>query len=229
MSYYRFIDKGDGPTKLFLGGVHGREGETTIDFFKSLSYSDFSIGKTFIYNFDNTKYISTIKEEYYESKIGKKIINLINKHKPDFYIELHCYNIKNHEKLISPNRRKSQGVPPLIDLENNVLISSVSPLIRKKYFKMETVCKTLEIPCFNKKFYNESYKKQYNGNEIVYLNNLDKKSKLSVNTYLDIIKILAKVKNREEFQEIMINKYPKQVELAVKYAKEIFGGEFPPF
>ena len=86
MSYYRFIDKGKGPTKLFVGGIHGHEGETTIDFLKSISYSDFSKGKTFIYNFDYTEYISTIKKEYYETKIGKNIINLIKKNNPDFYI-----------------------------------------------------------------------------------------------------------------------------------------------
>jgi hypothetical protein len=109
MSYYRFIDKGEGPTKLFVGGVHGREGETTINFFKSLNFSDFANGKTFIYNFDNTPYISTLKKEYYDSQLGKNIINLIKKHKPDFYTELHCYNIKNYKSLISSNRRESQG------------------------------------------------------------------------------------------------------------------------
>lgn len=145
MSYYRFIDKGEGPTKLFVGGIHAHEGETTIDFFKSLPFSDFSEGKIFIYNFDNTPYISTLKKEYFDSNMGKYIINLIKKHKPDFYTELHCYNIKNHKKLTFKDRMESQGVPPLINLENNVLISSVSPLIRIKYFKMETVCKTLEI------------------------------------------------------------------------------------
>ena len=85
MSYYRFIDKGKGPTKLFVGGIHGQESKTTINFFKSLSYSDFSNGKTFIYNFDNSDYISTLKKEYYDSKAGKEIISLIKKYKPDFY------------------------------------------------------------------------------------------------------------------------------------------------
>ena len=253
MSYYRFIDKGKGPTKLFVGGIHGHEGETTIDFLKSISYSDFSKGKTFIYNFDYTEYISTIKKDYYETKIGKTIINLIKKHNPDFYIELHCYNIKNYENLISPNRRESQGVPPLIDLENHVLISSVSPLIRKKYFKMETICKTLEIPCINKKLYwndlssitegniNKNDIAKYNVNKDIAKNDISKYNvneddnvnnynlNKSFNTYLKIIKILSKVKTRDEFQRIMIKKYPKQVELAVKYAKEIFGEKFPPF
>jgi len=212
MSHYRFIDKGKGPTKLFVGGIHGNEGETTIDFFKSLSYSDFSNGKTFIYNFDNTPYISTLKKEYYDSQIGKYIINLIKKHKVDFYTELHCYNIKNYKKLISSNRREFQGVPPLIELNNHVLISSVSPLIRMKYFQMETVCKTLEIPCFSK-------------------NNFNKKSteKPEANTYLNILKLIAKSDNRKTFEDKMKSLYPKQVKLAIKYSNEIFGENYPPF
>ncbi len=71
MSYYRFIDKGKGPTKLFVGGIHGHEGETTIDFLKSISYSDFSKGKTFIYNFDYTEYISTIKKNIMKLRLVK--------------------------------------------------------------------------------------------------------------------------------------------------------------
>jgi len=212
MSYYRFIDKGKGPTKLFVGGIHGHEGETTIDFLKLLSYSDFSNGKTFIYNFDNTPYISTLKKEYYNSKIGKEIINLIKKHKPDFYTELHCYNIKNYKNLISPNRRDSQGVPPLIELENHVLISSVSPLIRTKYFQMEIVCKTLEIPCSNKNNSNERFAENS-----------------EFNTYLNVLKLIAKSNNRKVFEDKMINLYPKQVKLAIKYSNEIFGKNFPPF
>jgi len=210
MSYVRLIDRGDGPTKLFVGGVHGNEGETTIKFLKSLDINDFSEGKILIYNFDNTPYISTLKKEYYKSKIGYEIINLIKKYDPDFYVELHCYNIKNYEKLISPSRRQSQGVPPLIELENHILISSVSPLIRKKYFKKEAICKTLEIPCLNNK--------QYDNLKI----NLSK-------LYLKIIKIIAKAKNRKEFEDIMLKSYPDQVKLAKDYAKEIFGEDYPPF
>lgn len=118
---------------------------------------------------------------------------------------------------------------------------------------METICKTLEIPCINKKLYwndlnditednivegniveGNLAKGNITKNNIakynVNIDNLnDYNLKPSFNTYLSIIKILSKVKNRDEFQRIMIKKYPKQVELAVKYAKEIFGEEFPPF
>ena len=32
MSYFQYIDNGRGPTKLFLGGLHGNEGKTSIKF-----------------------------------------------------------------------------------------------------------------------------------------------------------------------------------------------------
>ncbi|MDR2967211.1 MAG: DUF2119 domain-containing protein [Methanobacteriaceae archaeon] len=218
MSFFKCINKGKGPTKLFLGGVHGNEGKTTINIFRSLIANDFSNGKNIIYSFDETPYISTLKEEYYFSDIGKEIIAIIKKYKPDFYMELHCYNIKNYNKLISPKRQEIQGVPPLIELKNHVLISSVSPLIRKKYFKKETVCKTLEIPCLNENQSNS------------YFDNIhDYNRRLATKTYLNIVKLIAKSKSREEFEKEMIAFYPKQVELAKKYAKEIFGENYPPF
>jgi hypothetical protein len=36
MVFFRAIDGGDGPTKLFIGGVHGKENYTTLRFFKLL-------------------------------------------------------------------------------------------------------------------------------------------------------------------------------------------------
>lgn len=218
MSFFKCINKGKGPTKLFVGGIHGNEGKTTSSIFKSLINTDFSNGKNIIYNFDETPYISTLKEEYYSSDIGKEIIAIIQRYKPDFYIELHCYNIKNYNRLISPKRREIQGVPPLIDLKNYVLISSVSPLIRKKYFKREAICKTLEMPCFNVNPSNS------------YFNNIpDYNEKLATETYLNIVKLIVKLKNREEFEKEMLSIYPKQVEIAKIYAKEIFGEDYPPF
>jgi hypothetical protein len=214
MSYFKLIDNGKGPTKLFIGGVHGKEGLTTIKFLKSLNPNDFPCGKVIIYNFDESPYISTLKKEYYASSMGKEIIAIIKKYTPDFYIELHCYNVKNYEALLSDSRRDIQGVPPLIELDNKVLISSVSPLIRKKYFKNENVCKTIEIPCFNSNL---------NTNKNGF--NQDSASK----TYMNIIKLIAISKNRNDFNKRVLAIYPKQVDLAIKYAKEIFGENFPPF
>ena len=232
MSFFKCIHKGKGPTKLFIGGVHGNEGKTTNNIFKSLVANDFSNGKNIIYNFDLTPYISTLKEEYYYSKIGKEIIAIIKKYKPDFYTELHCYNIQNYRKLISPKRREFQGVPPLIELKDYVLVSSVSPLIRKKLFKKEAICKTLEMPCLKDTQYN-SYKNlgMSNSNEDNHNSSVEHKyhKKSALETYLNILKLITKSKNRKEFEYIMTAIYPKQVETARKYAKEIFGEDYPPF
>ena len=85
MSYFRYIDKGEGPTKLFIGGVHGNEGVVTLDLVKRLTVDDFCDGQIYIYNFDRTPYISTLKEDFYKSEQGRKIISLIKYYKPDFY------------------------------------------------------------------------------------------------------------------------------------------------
>lgn len=216
MSYFRYIDNGEGPTKLFIGGVHGNEGFTSLKFLKRINEEDLSAGQFYFYNFDRSEYISTIKKEYYESEIGQKILNLIEYFEPDFYTELHCYNLKNYEKLTSMDRYRKTGVPPLIKLGNYVLVSSVSPLIRMTYFSTETVCKTLEFPCFEK--LTPELTKKYNFNE-----------KLAIETYEKLLKLILKSPSREHFENQMLKDYASQVDLAVQYAKKVFGEDFPPY
>lgn len=216
MSYFRYIDNGEGPTKLFIGGLHGNEGVTSLNFIKRIREEDLSSGQFYFYNFDRTPYISTIKKEYYQSELGLKILNLIERFNPDFYTELHCYNLKNYEKLTSMERYKKTGIPPLIKLGNHVLVSSVSPLIRMTYFSTETVCKTLEFPCFEKLT-----------PEIIEKYGFDKK--LACETYERLLKLILKSPSRNHFECQMLKDYAPQVDLAVKYAKKVFGEDFPPY
>lgn len=216
MSYFKYIDNGKGPVKLFIGGVHGNEGVTSLKFIKRIKKSDLSSGQFYFYNFDKTPYISTIKKEYYQSETGLKILNLIKYFSPDFYTELHCYNLKNYEKLTSMERYAKTGVPPLIKLGNHVLVSSVSPLIRMTYFTTDTVCKTLEFPCFEKLT-----------PEIIEKYDFDEKS--AVKTYEDLLKLILKSPSRQFFENEMMKKYSSQVDLAMKYAKKVFGDNFPPY
>ena len=216
MSYFKYIDNGKGPTKLFLGGVHGNEGKTSINFIKSIKHEDLSCGQFYFYNFDKTEYISTIKMEYYESELGQKILNLIKYFEPDFYTELHCYNLKNYDKLTSMERYKKTGVPPLIPAGNHVLVSSVSPLIRMTYFSTDTVCKTLEFPCIEK-LTSESIEK------------FDFDEKLATQRYMDLLKLITKCETRMDFENAMMKKYKSQVYLAMDYAKKVFGEDFPPY
>lgn len=216
MSYFRYIDNGVGPTKLFIGGLHGNEGKTTIKFLKSLKRSDFSQGKIYIYNFDKTEYISTINPSYYKSELGKKVLKLISKIKPDFYIELHCYNIKNFKKLTSMERFAKTGVPPLLDLGEYILLSSISPLIRTKYFNHKTICQTLEFPCLDK--LNPEICKEYDFN-------VEK----SLAIYCKLLRMLAIASSRKYYEISIMKDYLEQAKLAIKYAKLIFGKNFPPY
>ena len=216
MSYFRYIDNGRGPTKLFIGGVHGNEGVTSLKFLKRIDTEDLSAGQFYFYNFDRTPYISTIKKEYYESEIGLKILDLIGELEPDFYTELHCYSLKNYENLTSIRRYEQTGIPPLIKLGNYVLVSSVSPLIRMTYFTTDTVCKTLEFPCFEKLTCEMIEKYDFN---------MD----MAIRTYEDLLKLILKSPSREYFESEMLKSYRPQVDLAIKYAKKVFGSDFPPY
>ena len=216
MSYFRYIDNGDGPTKLFIGGVHGNVGVTSLRFIRRIKEEDLSPGQFYFYNFDKTHYISTIKKEYYDSKLGQKILNLIEYFEPDFYTELHCYSLKNYDRLTSMERYKKTGIPPLIKLGNHVLVSSVSPLIRMSYFSTETVCKTLEFPCVEK--LNPFVVEKYGFDE-----------KLAVETYEKLLKLILISPSRQHFEAEMMRRYKDQVDLAIRYAKKVFGEDFPPY
>jgi len=216
MSYFRYVDNGEGPVKLFIGGAHGNEGVTSLRFLKRIKDEDLSPGQFYFYNFDKTPYISTIKKEYYQSELGLRILDLIEYFEPDFYTELHCYNLKNYDKLTSMERYKKTGVPPLIKLGNHVLVSSVSPLIRMTYFSTDTVCKTLEFPCVEK--LNSETARKYG---------FDKN--LAVKTYEDLLKLILKSPSRKYFEDEMMKHYRPQVDLAVLYAQKVFGEDFPPY
>lgn len=216
MSFFKYIDNGKGPTKLFLGGVHGNEGKTSIKFIKKLKQEDLSSGQFYFYNFDKTKYMSTIKKEYYESDLGQRILKLINYFEPDFYTELHCFDLSHYDKLTSMDRYKRTGVPPLIPAGNHVLVSSVSPLIRMTYFSTDTVCKTLEFPCIEK-LTPEIMKKH------------DFDMDLAIERYMDLLRLITKCETRMDFEYAMMKKYKTQVKLAMNYAKKVFGEDFPPY
>ena len=221
MSYFRYIDNGEGPTKLFIGGVHGDEGKDVLPLIKLLSDDDFSSGQIYIYNFDKTPYISTIHKEFYQSEQGRKILGLIDYYKPDFYTELHSYNIKHFNRLTSLDRLDSQGIPPLIDCGQYVLCSSVSPLIRRNHFTKENICQTLEFPSFrgeDLKLSDEELFDKYDFNH-----------DLSVQEYMSFLRLITLSKNRDDFEKRVLKDYKKQADLALKYVKIIYGLDFPRY
>jgi hypothetical protein len=202
MEFFKCIDKGPGLKRLFIGGVHGKEGLSTINAIKKISENDVKDGTLVIYNCDESRYISTLNPLYYQSTVGKEILYLINHYQPDMYIELHCYKPESYPALTSIDRIKRVGVPPLIELEKSILIGSVSPQIRTKIFKKEDICITLEMPC--------------------------SPSTETLKVYINFLKILAGAKNRFDLENKVKKIYPEQVETSQKYARIIFG-KYPPF
>jgi len=202
MTYFKIIEKGNKPNRLFIGGVHGREGLTTLQALQKIEDDDVTEGKLVIHNCDVSPYLSTLDPLYYQSEVGKEVLYLINHYQPVVYVEAHCYNKKSYSKLVSPQRRTKAGVPPLIELEKGVLIGSASPFIRTSLFERKDVCITLEMPC--------------------------DPSQDSLDVYVNVLRIIAASGSRDELEKKMKKIYPSQVETARKYAKEFFGN-YPPF
>ena len=202
MTYFKEIKKSEKPKRLFIVGVHGKEGLTTIKFLSKISNEDIKGGSLTIYNFEESNYISTIDRHYYNTELGKKIVNIIRELKPEMYIELHCYNSNNFKKLTDMNRKEHTGVPPLIHLEEKVLIGSISPYIRTSLFDEWDVCITLEIPC--------------------------KPTKKAMNVYLKVIKAVAGSKDKHELLDKLKVNYPEQIDTAARYAIELFWDGYPP-
>ncbi|WP_414469058.1 DUF2119 domain-containing protein [Methanobacterium sp. ACI-7] len=202
MTYFKGIKKGNKPVRLFMGGVHGKEGLTTIKALSEIYEEDVNGGLLYVYNFDESPYISTLDRHYYTSKRGGEIVSIIRELKPEMYVELHCYNSNSFEKLTDINRKEITGVPPLIHLEEGVLIGSISPYIRTSLFKEWDVCITLEIPC--------------------------KPTKKAIDVYLKVIKAIAGSKNKYELLDKLRKDYPEQVETAAKYAIELYWEGYPP-
>ena len=134
------------PTRLFVAGIHGDEEAITRPIFE-IMIKDIKIisGRLVVVSLSrDCPYISTLNEAYYDSTNGKKLLELIQEYRPGIYVELHTYKRDNHLNLIDPERRKKIGVPPFTELEEKVLIGSVSPLIRTSEFSRDDFCFTFE-------------------------------------------------------------------------------------
>ena len=134
------------PVRVILGGLHGREGILTEPILRGVS-KEVKKGSLILCNLSKrSRYISTLNRAYYQTKTGKRLLSLIRKHKPEIYIELHSYRRTVYSKLTDPYRKEKMGVPPLIDLEDGILLGSVSPNIRISEFRKHDLCLTLDVP-----------------------------------------------------------------------------------
>ena len=131
------------PIRLFVAGLHGEEWKDTTEILRAIKPPETGT-LALIPLVSSGKYVSTLKEEYYPVT-GKKIVKAIEELKPGIYVELHSYSRENLEKLAGKDRFERIGVPAYSILKEGVLLGSVSPWIRKKYFPKESLCLSFEI------------------------------------------------------------------------------------
>ncbi len=193
----------ENPTRLFIGGLHGKEGLSTIHAIKTVEDTDIKEGKLVICNLTTSPYLSTLDPLYYLSLAGMKVIELIKKYQPTIYLELHCYHPDNKDKLINNNRKDLFGVPGLVELEKGVMIGSTSPMIRSVFFNLNDFPFILEIPC----------------------NPTTESLEISNN----IMNIVAGSCDRSQIMEKIGRIYPRQIELLEEYFKEFSQNFWPAF
>ncbi len=182
------------PVRLFAAGLHGEEWKDTTELLRCIKPP--KIGTlALIPLVDCGKYVSTLNPDYYSGP-GRKIIRAIEELKPEIYLELHSYSSGNLEKLAGKNRLELIGVPAYSILKGGVLLGSVSPWIRKKYFPKEALCLSFE---------------------------LQKGSVESRRFAAQMLEILKEVQSRDEFIELMKKEFPAQAKKAIEDYRRFYG------
>lgn len=200
---FKVIGGKKGTSRLFIGGLHGKEGLSTIHAFKTIKDIDVNEGKLVLCNLPPSPYLSTLDPLYFLSLAGMKVIDIIQKYKPGIYLELHCYHPDKKQKLMNKDRKDIFGVPGLVELEEGVLIGSTSPLIRSTFFDLNDFPFILEIPCNSP------------------VDSLEIPSK--------IMKIAAQSDNRSQIMKKIRKDYPYQVERLDDYFNEFSQNFWPAF
>jgi hypothetical protein len=194
VSFSKEIGAKGGTSRLFAGGVHGKEGSTTLHIIEAADDISILEGNLILCNLPPSPYLSTLDPLYYLSLTGSKLMGLIQKNRPDIYLELHCYRKDSYPKLTRSDRREVFGVPGLVELENKVLIGSVSPLIRSVFFDLDDFPFILEIPC--------------------------NPPAESLQTCHKIMEILAGSSNRMKIMDKLSQEYPQQVKTLNTYFQD---------
>ncbi len=208
MTLHQLISSEKGPTKLFVGGLHGEEGLYTAPFLEQLVKERKRIysGKAIIVPclVKHSKYVDILSEEYYRSQEGIKLLRLIQKYKPYFYFELHAYGEQSYSRLTDPEREKEIGVPPFVDLGNGILLGSIAPILRRKFGEND-FCITIEVP--NWKSDNEKVR-----TEVLRVLRL----------------VLSKVKHEEVIAGLRM-RYPAQIKKAEELFQQYYRNKLKPF
>jgi len=192
----RRITLGSGdPKRLFVGGLHGNEWRRTSAILERLSAPRRGT-LAIIPKLTDRPYISTLDDRYYDA-YGRILIAAINEIMPAIYLELHSYH--DFDSLTDPMRIERRGVPAYIELEDGILIGSISPILRRRCFSMHNLCISIETP-----------EKGSHGSQRV------------LKRLLDFTK---DCESRDEFIDFILDRYPEQGRLAIENYKRFYGIE----
>ncbi|WMW22590.1 DUF2119 domain-containing protein [Methanolobus mangrovi] len=190
---YRILGEGK-PVRLFVAGLHGEEWKDTSDILEGIEAPQ--KGTLAIIPLVNKgNYISTLDDNYF-TDIGTPIIEAVEELRPDIYIEIHSYSAENLIKLTEPERLDRIGVPAFSRLDHDVLLGSVAPYIRRKYFPQDALCLTFEI---------------------------QKENALSKQYAAKIIDQMKEFVSKEDFLKCMLKRYPKQAKKAIEDYRNFYG------
>ena len=143
MTVARRITLGSGdPKRLFVGGLHGDEWVHTSALLESLDAPRTGT-LVVIPKLTDRAYVSTLDNRYYEG-YGRDLVAAIEEIKPAIYLELHSYS--DFEGLTDFRRIDKKGVPAYVELEDGILIGSISPILRRRCFSVRDFCVSFEIP-----------------------------------------------------------------------------------
>ena len=193
----RRITLGSGdPRRLFIGGLHGDEWRYTSSILESLDAP--GTGTLIIIpKLTDRAYISTLDDRYYDyGSYGRDVIAAIMEIKPEIYLELHSY--RDFDVLTDPGRIHRVGVPAYIELDDGVLIGSISPILRRRCFSMYDLCLSFEIPAENRK---------------------------SQRLARELLEFTKDCVSRDEFLDFLLDRYPDQGMRAIENYKRFYGIE----
>lgn len=194
------------PVRLFAAGLHGDEWRDTSCILEEIRDTGESKGKgrgkspktgtlALLTLVSKGEYISTLDSHYYPGP-GKTLFEAIERLRPDIYIELHSYSKENFEKLAGKDRIRKIGVPAFSVLKEGVLIGSVSPHIRWKYFPKEALCLSFEV---------------------------EKGNPASKELVSRFVKLIGEMESRDEFIEYLKEEFPEQAKKAIEDYRHFYG------
>lgn len=182
------------PVRLFVAGLHGNEWKDTTEILMKIKPPERGT-LALIPLVRKGEYTSTLDPAYYPV-MGKSILEAIETLNPETYIELHSYSRENLEKLAGRDRLEKIGVPAYSILKSGVLLGSVSPWVRKKYFPKEALCLSFEIQKGNPE---------------------------SREFAASMLEVLKETESRDGFIEYLKNEFPEQAKKAIEDYRRFYG------